>query len=63
MRYATVASTMALLNYVIFLVIVNNDVWLVSAVTISTACQTGLSFYLYRLFVFRKPSEPPELAP
>lgn len=53
-RYATVAAAMALLNYLIYLVLVSNGVRPVVAVTVSTACQTLLSFRLYRQIVFGK---------
>ncbi len=55
-RYASVAAAMALVNYIIYLVLVGNDIWPVAAVTIATACQTILSFHLYRHVVFRKAS-------
>lgn len=54
MRYATVAAAMALLNYLIYFVLASSGVWPVAAVTFATACQTLLSFHLYRQIVFRK---------
>lgn len=54
MRYATVAMAMALLNYLIYFVLTSRGVWPVTAVTFSTACQTVLSYHLYRQIVFRK---------
>ena len=54
-RYATVAASMALLNYSVYFALTSNGVWPVVAVTIATACQTILSFHLYRHIVFRKP--------
>lgn len=56
-RYITVASVMALLNYLIYLVMVSKGVLPVVAVTFATAFNTGLSFHLYRIFVFRKLGE------
>lgn len=55
MRYASVSAAMALLNYLIYFVLASGGVGLMVAVTIATACQTILSFHLYRQIVFRKP--------
>lgn len=52
-RYAIVALCMALLNYLIYVVLVWYGVWPLAAVTLATACQTLLSFHAYRHFVFR----------
>ena len=54
LRYTIVAAAMALLNYIFYFVLTSNGVWPVAAVTISTVCQTILSFHLYRHIVFRK---------
>jgi len=54
-RYATVAAAMAFLNYLFYLALTSNGVQPVAAVTIATASQTILSFYLYRHIVFGKP--------
>lgn len=55
-RYAAVAAAMAFINYLIYFALVSNGIWPVAAVTIATACQTILSFHLYRHLVFRKDS-------
>ncbi len=55
MRYAAVAAAMALINYAIYFVLIRYSFWPVAAVTIATACQTLLSFHLYRKIVFGKP--------
>jgi putative flippase GtrA len=54
LRYATVAASMASINYIIYFVLVSNGISTLVAVTFSTACQTIVSFYLYRHFVFSK---------
>jgi putative flippase GtrA len=51
-RYATVAMGMALINYVIFFVLLRYGVRPVFAVIFATAFQTMLSFFAYRRFVF-----------
>jgi putative flippase GtrA len=51
-RYASVAAATALVNYLVFLVLVSNGIWPVIAVTIATVCQTLISFHAYRHFVF-----------
>ena len=53
-RYMVVAAVMALLNYLIYLALIEAGIAPVAAVTIATACQTLISFYSYRHFVFRK---------
>ena len=55
MCYAIVAIAMALINYLIYFVLVRYGVWPVAAVTLATACQTIMSFHAYRYFVFRQP--------
>lgn len=55
-RYALVAAAMALVNYLIYFALISNGIWPVAAVTIATACQTIMSFHLYRSIVFRKGS-------
>jgi putative flippase GtrA len=55
-RYAFVAAAMALANYLIYFVLVSKGIWPLVAVTIATACQTILSFHLYRHIVFSKDS-------
>ena len=52
LRYATVAAAMASINYIVYFVLVTNGVWTVAAVTFATACQTIVSFHLYRHIVF-----------
>lgn len=56
LRYASVAAAMAVVNYLIYYALVSHDIWPVAAVTIATACQTILSFHLYRHIVFIKAS-------
>lgn len=51
-RYMLVALSMALINYLIYLVLVSYGLWPMLAVTLATACQTILSFHAYRYFVF-----------
>lgn len=53
-RYLLVALTMALINYLIYLLLVDGGLWPVAAVTLATACQTILSFHAYRYFVFNQ---------
>jgi putative flippase GtrA len=55
MRYAVVAMVMALINYLIYFVLVSYRTWPLAAVTFATACQTVMSFHAYRYFVFREP--------
>jgi putative flippase GtrA/4-amino-4-deoxy-L-arabinose transferase-like glycosyltransferase len=52
MRYALVATVMALINYLIYFVLVSLGTWPVAAVTLATACQISISFHAYRRFVF-----------
>ena len=52
-RYAFAAAAMALLNYLIFVLLVRHGTQPVVAVTLATACQTVLSFQIYRRLVFR----------
>ncbi|MBK8359626.1 MAG: GtrA family protein [Comamonadaceae bacterium] len=55
LRYTIVAAAMALLNYIFYFVLTSNGVCgPVAAVTIATACQTILSFHLYRHIVFQE---------
>ncbi len=56
MRYAMVAAVMAVINYLIYLILVTQGMWPVAAVTVATACQTVMSFFAYRQFVFRDSS-------
>lgn len=52
--YLVVALVMALINYLIYLVLVRYGVWPVAAVASATACQTIISFNAYRHIVFRE---------
>lgn len=54
MRYAMVAAAMALINYIIYYILVNNGVLPVVAVFFAAACHAVISFYCYRLFVFEE---------
>ena len=51
-RYASIASVMALANYMIYLVLVTNGMPAVVAVAMATTLQTILSFYSYQHLVF-----------
>ena len=51
--YALVAGAMAMVNYLIYLVLISAHVLPVIAVTLATACQTIISFHSYRHFVFK----------
>lgn len=53
LRYAMAAIFMALVNYLIFLALLGFGIWPLVAVIIATACQTILSFHIYRHFVFK----------
>ncbi|HEY6094253.1 MAG TPA: GtrA family protein [Gallionellaceae bacterium] len=53
LRYAIAAITMAMVNYLIYLILVQNGLPPVMAVTLATACQTAISFYLYKHLVFK----------
>jgi putative flippase GtrA len=52
MRYALVASTTALVNYLIYVGLVRYGVWPVAAVALATGVQAVASFQLYRRVVF-----------
>ena len=54
LRYALVAWGMALVNYLIYFVLLGLGLRPMAAVTLATACQTIISFYCYRQFVFKK---------
>lgn len=54
LRYAAVATSMASTNYIIYFVLISNGFCTVAAVTFSTACQTIVSFHLYRYIVFNR---------
>lgn len=51
-RYAAVAVAMAFANYLIYLFLVQNGLLPVMAVMFATACQTAISYYLYKHLVF-----------
>ena len=53
-RYALVAGGMAMVNYLIYFVFLFLGLWPVAAVTLATGCQTIISFYCYRQFVFKE---------
>lgn len=55
-RYAVVASTMAFLNYTIYLILIQIGLLPVISIIIATALQTIISFHAYRHFVFKSPS-------
>ncbi len=54
LRYAAVAASMASINYIIYFVLVSNGFCTLVAITFSTACQTIVSFHLYRHIVYRR---------
>jgi len=53
-RYFLTAIVMALMNYGIYVFLVNNGVMAVLAVALATGCQAVLSFYVYRDLVFKE---------
>ncbi len=52
MRYAFVSTSMSLLNYLIYVVLVSYGVLPVLAITLATVCQVIVSYHSYRVFVF-----------
>lgn len=54
-RYVLVATIMATLNYLVYLVLLRFSLAPVIAVTLATAIQTMASFFAYRRFVFNLP--------
>ncbi|MCD2451803.1 GtrA family protein [Methylicorpusculum oleiharenae] len=52
MNYSIVALMMAIINYLIYLLLVRFGMWPLAAVTLATAGQTLISFHAYRHFVF-----------
>jgi putative flippase GtrA len=52
-RYAMVAMVMAILNYSVYLVLINMAMEPIMSVTLATALQTVISFYTYRRIVFK----------
>jgi len=52
-RYAIAAALMAALNYIVFLVLITNQIWPLAAITVSTGIQAAISFHFYRIFVFK----------
>jgi putative flippase GtrA len=55
-RYASVASAMAFINYVIFLMLIQIGLEPVVSIILATALQTLISFYAYRRFAFKLPA-------
>ncbi len=53
-RYGLVAVAMAMVNYLIYIVLLGYGLWPVAAVMVSTICQTIVSFHAYRRFAFRE---------
>lgn len=51
-RYALVAAIMTLVNYSIYLMLINRGLAPVAAITFATACQSVMSFLAYGHFVF-----------
>lgn len=51
-RYATVALVMACGNYLLFLATLKAGAPPLAALVVATACQTVISFWAYRRFVF-----------
>lgn len=54
MRYGSVALGMAVINYVLYLVLIRLGTHSLLALTIATACQVIVSFHAYRHIVFMK---------
>ena len=52
LRYALVAAAMTLLNYSIYVMLINRGLPPLAAITFATACQAVLSFLAYRHLVF-----------
>ncbi len=52
LRYALVGTTMTLVNYCIYLMMINRGVPPLAAITFATACQSVISFLAYRHLVF-----------
>lgn len=52
LRYALVATTMTVVNYSIYVMLINRGMPPVAAITFATACQSVMSFLAYRHLVF-----------
>jgi putative flippase GtrA len=52
LRYALVATTMTLVNYSIYVVLISLGIPPVAAITFATACQSVMSFLAFRHLVF-----------
>ena len=57
-RYGVVAAVFALLNYLLYLVLVHLGVHPALSVALATVAQTFFSFHAYRHFVFRERRAP-----
>lgn len=58
LRYGVVAAVFALLNYLLYLLLVHLGVHPALSVALATVTQTFFSFHAYRRFVFRERRTP-----
>ena len=52
--YFLVAVNVSLINYMIYVFLLTVGIWPFFAVAVATACQTVISFFAYRLIVFKE---------